>query len=267
MAIQINERDHLIFSLIEEHQVLLEKHISFFIACDTKPVLIRDRLRKLFYLDYLFCERHKDTLPWWTTPTKPLVYTLSPISRNVIGVGDTELDLNDNNVQRHLLEVANLRMLFLIDQNEGLISDFEWTTLNSRNGGSHHLDAKVSFVRNGVTHKIGIINHPAADKERLLNKMEAALSEADVEMVWVISRDDDHQEKLQECIAAAMGTGSALNRRIAFATHQELYKSGIVKTRWQGIEGRPANIFVESIQEAHEAKTCSFKLRTNIAMA
>jgi len=52
MAIQLNDRDHLIFNLIDEHQVLLEKHISWFISGEDKPVLIRDRLRKLFYLDY-----------------------------------------------------------------------------------------------------------------------------------------------------------------------------------------------------------------------
>jgi hypothetical protein len=267
MAIQLNERDHLIFKLIDEHQVLLEKHISFFISCDQKPVLIRDRLRKLFYLDYLFCERHRDTLPWWTTPTKPLVYTLSPLTRSIIGAAESDLDLNDTEVQRHLLEVANLRMLFLIDQNDGIISDFEWTTLSKRNGGSEHIDAKVSFVRNGMTHKIGIINHPSDDAEVLLNRLESALAEEDVETVWVVSRDEAHQERLQACVTAAIGTASSLNRRICFATHQELYKHGVVKTRWQNVEGRSANIFVESIQEAHEAKSCSFKLRPNIATA
>ena len=57
--------------------MLLEKHIAWFISCDEKPVLIRDRLRKLFYLDYLLCERHGGKLPWWTTPTKPLVHALA----------------------------------------------------------------------------------------------------------------------------------------------------------------------------------------------
>ena len=124
MAIQLNERDHLIFQLINEHQVLLEKHISWFISGDDKPVLIRDRLRKLFYLDYLLCHRHGTKLPWWTTPTKPLVYMLSPMSRSVSGLPEQEHDLFDANVQRHLLEVANLRMLYLVAVNEGHIRDF-----------------------------------------------------------------------------------------------------------------------------------------------
>jgi hypothetical protein len=34
MAIQLNDRDQLIFKLIDEHEVLLEKHISWFIAGD-----------------------------------------------------------------------------------------------------------------------------------------------------------------------------------------------------------------------------------------
>src|SRR6185437_6150778 len=80
MAIQLNERDYQIFKLLDEHQVLLEKHILWFVAADDKPVLIRDRLRKLFYLDYLICQRHDNKLPWWTTPTKPLVYMLAPLA-------------------------------------------------------------------------------------------------------------------------------------------------------------------------------------------
>src|SRR5438270_8227901 len=118
MAIQLSERDNLIFRFIDEHQVLLEKHIAWFISCDEKHVLIRDRLRKLVYLDYLLCERHGGKLPWWTTPTKPLVYMLSPMTRQLMRAADCEFDLAHAETQRHLLEVANLRMLFLVDQKE-----------------------------------------------------------------------------------------------------------------------------------------------------
>src|SRR5437868_13279347 len=150
MAIQLNERDELIFSLLEEHQVLLEKHISWFIATEQKPVLIRDRLRKLFYLDYVLCQRHRDTLPWWTTPTKPLVYTLSPMTRNMFGAGEMDLDINDHDTQRHLLEVANLRMLFHVAHTDAQIADFEWITC-SREAQTKNLDAKVTFSRHGIT--------------------------------------------------------------------------------------------------------------------
>src|SRR5271154_3585840 len=129
MAIQLNDRDELIFNLIEEHHVLLEKHIAWFISGEDKPVLIRDRLRKLFYLDYLLCHRHGTKLPWWTTPTKPLVYMLSPMTRSIVGCSASEIDLFDSDVQRHLLEIANLRMLHLMGVKDGQIKDFEWTTV------------------------------------------------------------------------------------------------------------------------------------------
>ncbi len=256
MAIQLNERDHLIFKYVEEHQVLLEKHIAWFISVDQKPVLIRDRLRKLFYLDYLLCQRHKNTLPWWTTPTKPLVYTLASLTRGLISAPETQLDLSDADVQRHLLEIANLRMLFMMDESENLIGELDWKTCRAHRGGVQHLDAKVSFERNGVAHRIGIVNHPASDADSLMNRLETALTDDDVDMVWIVSRDEDHQMKLQQCIAKAVGTESKLNQRLAFATHQELYKVGMVKTRWQTVDGHVASIFVESLQE-YESKGCT----------
>src|SRR5271155_3413159 len=128
MAIQLSERDMMIFKFIEEHHVLLEKHIAWFISCDEKPVLIRDRLRKLFYLDYLLCHRHATKLPWWTTPTKPLVYMLSPIARSVSGLDENNLDLMDALVQRHFLEVANLRMLYMVEEKNSRIKELKWTT-------------------------------------------------------------------------------------------------------------------------------------------
>jgi hypothetical protein len=253
MAIQLNERDHLIFKYVEEHQVLLEKHIAWFISVDQKPVLIRDRLRKLFYLDYLLCQRHKNTLPWWTTPTKPLVYTLAPMTRSLISAQETDLDLSDSEVQRHLLEVANLRMLFMMDESEALINTLDWRTCRTHRGGLKHVDAKVNFERNGVLHRVGIVNHPPADTNNLLNRLETALADEEIDIVWVVSRDEDHQLKLQNCITQAMGSDSKLNQRFAFATHQELYKLGMVKTRWQTVDQHAASIFVESIQE-YEAK-------------
>jgi len=188
-----------------------------------------------------------------------LVYTLSPMTRNITGAGESEIDLNDADVQRHFLEVANLRMLFLVDEKEGKITNFTWKTCED-NG----LNAKVSFVRNGVSHKVGIINHPTADAESLLTKLETALADEAVEMVWVVSRDEAHQQALQKCVAAHMGTGSAITRRIAFATHQEIYKAGIVKSKWQSAEMRQSAIFIDSIADT---KSCSFNLRPQIATA
>ena len=200
MAIQLNDRDHLIFKLIDEHQVLLEKHISWFISGDDKPVLIRDRLRKLFYLDYLLCHRHSTKLPWWTTPTKPLVYMLSQMTRNIAGCNATELDLFDAEVQRHLLEIANLRMLHLMDVRDGRVSDFEWSTYRAGEKDTA-LDAKVMFKCDGTEHRMGIVNHPAADGS-LLAKLESALKSESIQSVLIVNRDEGHQKALQAIVCS-----------------------------------------------------------------
>ena len=184
MAIQLNDRDHLIFKLIDEHQVLLEKHISWFISNNEKPVLIRDRLRKLFYLDYLLCHRHGSKLPWWTTPTKPLVYLLSPMARTCSGLPQAELDLFDTEVQRHWLEVANIRMIHLIAQKDGQISQFSWLTLKPDQSGKKTADAKVSFGSNGNLHKMAIVNHPAVSNV-LIEEWSIALKDKYVDKLLI----------------------------------------------------------------------------------
>ncbi len=226
MAIQLNDRDQLIFKLIDEHQVLLEKHISWFISGDDKPVLIRDRLRKLFYLDYLLCHRHGTKLPWWTTPTKPLVYLLSSMTRSISGLPEQEMDLFDSDVQRHLLEVANLRMLYLQGVKEGSVSQFQWTTIK---GANRRLDAKAVFRANDELHRVGLINHPALADE-LTNNVEAALKEEGIDKVLIICRDDAHQSQLQKKVATM---SAQTQKKVLFATHHELYKSGIANANWQ----------------------------------
>lgn len=245
MAIQLSERDNLIFKFVEEHQVLLEKHIAWFISCDDKPVLIRDRLRKLFYLDYLLCERHGGKLPWWTTPTKPLVYMLSPMSRQIMRADDNAIDLSDCDNQRHLLEIANLRMLFLVDQREALISDVSWSTRRKDKIAEASLDATISFKRNGVTHKTGIINHPILDKAEIVQAAEKAVAEGQCEMIWVVSRDEAHQSSMQQAFV-----NSSIASKVAFATHQELYKAGVVKAKWQSTEQQFASVMAESVVDA-----------------
>jgi len=245
MAIQLNDRDKLIFKLIDEHQVLLEKHISWFISGEDKPVLIRDRLRKLFYLDYLLCHRHGTKLPWWTTPTKPLVYMLSPMTRNLVGCENSEIDLFDSEVQRHLLEVANLRMLHLMGVKDNQISDFEWTTLGARTSVGMTMDAKVRFKCNATEHRLGILNHPAADTE-LIRKLEQGLQMEGINAILVVNRDEVHQKSLQ----ALNCSSPMLQRRCYFATHHELYKLGIAQTKWQGCDQKTANLFVTPTAES-----------------
>ncbi len=243
MAIQLNERDHLIFKLIDEHQVLLEKHISWFISGDDKPVLIRDRLRKLFYLDYLLCHRHATKLPWWTTPTKPLVYMLAPLTRSISGLKDEEIDLFDADVQRHLLEVANLRMMHLIGVKEGDISDFTWTTCKAGPDKAKYVDATVKFKAGGTTHNFGIVNHPAANAE-LISNIESAIK-AGADSVLIVARDEAHQAAVQSLL-----TSSSVSKKVFFSTHHELYKTGIVKSIWQTSDQRAADLFSSNVVAA-----------------
>lgn len=246
MAIQLNDRDHLIFKLIDEHEVLLEKHISWFITEDDKPVLIRDRLRKLFYLDYLLCHRHGTKLPWWTTPTKPLVYMLSPMAKSITGIGQDDKDRFDANWQRHHLEVANVRMLYLIAQNEGKVSNVRWTTCKSEEKKRFQLDAKISFTSNEIAYDIGIVNNPNCDQETL-NGLEKSITENGIEMLLVITRDDESQTELQSKVSRM--TDSVLAKHCFFATHQELYKKGMISAHWQNAECRPLTLFPKA-QEA-----------------
>jgi hypothetical protein len=241
MAIQLNDRDHLIFKLIDEHEVLLEKHISWFIAGEEKPVLIRDRLRKLFYLDYLLCHRHGSKLPWWTTPTKPLVYMLSPMTRGLSGFEDNQDELLSNEFQRHHLEVANLRMLYLVAQKDQQICDFTWKTMKAERITETGLDAKAVFNCGGSATKVGLVNNLlsgcAQDK---LSTLAGALTAENIDSILLISRDDQDRSALQKAI---IDFGGDLATRAFFATHQELYRDGIVGTRWQLANGESADLF------------------------
>ncbi len=245
MAIQLSERDMMIFKFIEEHQVLLEKHIAWFISCDEKPVLIRDRLRKLFYLDYLLCQRHAGKLPWWTTPTKPLVYMLSPMARGMVASSECEMDLSDTDVQRHLLEVANLRMIFLTDQKAGLITEFHWTTVPSVSSLAT-ICATVSFNRNGRVHRAAVINNFGIAADSAREAAEKAIADGSSDMIWIISSDEAQQETLQQALSS-----SNIANRIAFTTHQEIYKAGVVKAKWQSASKAYAPVIAESVVVAH----------------
>ncbi|MBP6747573.1 MAG: hypothetical protein WC028_19370 [Candidatus Obscuribacterales bacterium] len=245
MAIQLNDRDHLIFKLVDEHEVLLEKHISWFIAGEEKPVLIRDRLRKLFYLDYLLCHRHGSKLPWWTTPTKPLVYMLSSMARTISGAPEATDAMLDNEFQRHHLEVANLRMLYLVAQKDAQISQFQWTTCKQPKKSECGLDAMVTFKLNGAANgstKLGLVNNLALNSEAI-SKLTSAIDGEKLDSILLISRDDLAQKALQQLVVQA---GGELAKRTLFATHQELYKDGIVATRWQSATGQSASREMEA---------------------
>ncbi|MBS1990355.1 MAG: hypothetical protein JSS83_07545 [Cyanobacteria bacterium SZAS LIN-3] len=241
MAIQLNDRDHLIFKLIDEHEVLLEKHISWFIAGDDKPVLIRDRLRKLFYLDYLLCHRHGSKLPWWTTPTKPLVYMLSPMTRGLSGFADNQDELLSNDFQRHHLEVANLRMLYLVAQKDQQICDFAWKTIKAERHAETGLDAKATFNCGGSATRVGLVNNVQTESVKAkLDKLASSLATENIEAVLLISRDEQDKNALQK---AVLEFGGDLATKTFFATHQELYRDGIVGVGWVMADGQKAELF------------------------
>jgi len=243
MAIQLNERDYLIFNLIEEHKVLLEKHISWFIASEAKPVLIRDRLRKLFYLDYLLSQKHNAKLPWWTTPTKPLVYLLAPIAKGLIDskAKDNEepVDLFDEVVQRHYLEIANIRMLCLAAKGANEIESLHWTTCQSTAANKKTLDALITFRATGQLHKVGIINHPNCE-QYLADDLAESLRLGEIDSVAIVSRDETHQEAIHKLLGAHKDQLD-LNK-IFLVTHHELYKSGIAHAHWCTANRQPTHL-------------------------
>ncbi len=221
MAIQINDRDQLIFKLIDEHKVLLEKHISYFISQDdsVKPVLIRDRLRKLFYLDYLQCKRYDFKLSWWTTPTKPIMYMLSGISKEINGNVEVEFEEIDDKFQKHFLEIANLRMLHHIAQNNGKISHFKWQTLENKAKFTGNFDAIASFNQGNQTFTKAIINCLNVQDINLSN-IQDNLNEFKVDQVLMVFQSEEDLVEFQKIISQ----NSELAKICTLTTHQLVYK-------------------------------------------
>jgi hypothetical protein len=244
MAIQLNDRDLLIFKLISEHQVLLEKHIAWFISPEDKPVLIRDRLRKLFYLDYLLCERHNSKLPWWTTPTKPLVYMLSPMSRIISETAADSVDLFDCEIQRHFLEVANIRMVCLLAKRAGELEDLNWTTCRVDDSDKKRLDAVVTLATKEQVRKVGLINHPVCQKVEK-GDLEACFASGGIDVIGIVSRDENHQESMRRQLCQ-FGEDFDFTK-VLLVTHHNLYKSGITKASWNNAHHQAINLIDSSV--------------------
>ena len=172
---------------------------------------------------------------------------LSGISRSVAEVAEESLDLYDSEVQRHFLEVANLRMLGLIDQKDERLTNFKWTTVKTT-GEKKAVDANVSFSLNGKTHKVAIVNHAAATTDLNILIDDAITSGA--EHVLLVSRDDAHQEILQKIVAQS---GSVNVKRCLFATHHEIYREGLVVTHWMTADQKQASVFATPASEAAAA--------------
>jgi hypothetical protein len=243
MAIQLNERDYLIFKLLAEHKVLLEKHIAWFITHEDKPVLIRDRLRKLFYLDYVLCQRYDNKLPWWTTPTKPLVYMLAPLAKDMVGTKNGDNEALDGHQQQKYLEIANIRMIFLIAQTEGFLQNFRWTTCLPGENNTQLFDAAIAYSNQSVNHRLGLLSHPELSDE-FLSRIEQGLVSGNITNLMIISRDQTHQANLQKLLAD--DKSQAYANKIIFAVHQDLYKSGLDKVQWRNVADEQMNFFNQS---------------------
>lgn len=226
MAIQLNERDYLIFKLLAEHNILLEKHIAWFIAAEDKPVLIRDRLRKLFYLDYILCQRYDNKLPWWTTPTKPLIYMLAPLAKTITGSKTEESETMDSEQQQRCLEIANIRMIFLMAQNEGLLHDLQWKSCWQASDNSSLLDATISCSDAYSAHRIGLLGQPTISGD-LPARIGQELNKQNLSSVMIVTRDEEHQENLKKLWCDNKSQEST--DKVIFVVHQDLYKGGLGK--------------------------------------
>src|SRR5262249_37262655 len=149
-------------------------------------------------------------------------------TRTLIGARERERDLGHFEYQRHLLEVANIRMLFHRDERESRIAGVQWIMKRETSQPAATLDAKVSFLYRGTLRKIGIINLASRDLDGLIERLEAAIADEDVDFVFVITSDKTRLQAIQKHIAGALGDAPILKDRVALATHKQLYKLGIV---------------------------------------
>jgi hypothetical protein len=161
------------------------------------------------------------------------------MTRSVSGLAEEEIDLFDSEIQRHLLEVANIRMLFLVGVRDTQIREFQWTTNKMKKGETKSLDAKATFRCGESAHRVGIMNHPTIS-DTLIQSIESSLQETGVEKILIVSRDDAHQALLQKFLA---GASSMVRNRCLFATHHELYRSGILVSNWQSCEAVSSTAF------------------------
>jgi len=67
------------------------------------------------------------------------------MSRTVSGLDEEEIDLFDSDIQRHLLEVANIRMLFMVGVRDAQVREFQWTTCKIEKRRSQTTRRKSDF--------------------------------------------------------------------------------------------------------------------------
>ena len=221
MAIELNERDYLIFKRVEEHRALLEKHISWLICNDDHMAVIRNRLRKLYFCGYLLRDQHSEPLAWLETPSTAFVYRLSSAARSVSGCEQLDEDLLGSDEFAHYIELANLRTLFLREMKAHRISDCSWKTIERLD--APNIDATVSFNVCDKHYLFGVLNHPRLD-DSLCDKIQSFLNQQVNYKLLIVSSEESHQRALRKMINV-----SNLSGRCLLSTHRQLYKCGIVE--------------------------------------
>jgi len=136
--------------------------------------------------------------------------------------------LFDSDIQRHLLEVANIRMLFMVGVRDAQVREFQWTTCKLKKDEVKRLDAKATFRCGDSPHRVGIMNHPTIS-ESLIPSIESALQDTGVEKILIVSRDDAHQVQLQKFLAGASSmvrTDVCSQRTTNFTARVSLFPTG-----------------------------------------
>ena len=132
-------------------------------------------------------------------------------------------------------------MLYLVAQKDQQICEFTWKTIKAERHTESGLDAKATFNCGGTATRVGIVNNlQSTEATAKLTKLANSLSAENIESVLLISRDDQDKLAMQKTV---LEFGGELATKTVFATHQELYRDGIVGVGWVTANGQKAELF------------------------
>jgi hypothetical protein len=218
VSIELTPRDFSVFNYLNEHQVLLEPHISWFVLNGHRAVM-RDRLRKLYYLDYLDCWRAQYQMPWAARIAKPTVYSLTERSRQYLPENQASAQITCEKIEEHHLALANLRMLLLqAAQNQEIRCAWQ-----SRKTGTDLFGLDAVFALHSQDHQysFGVINQPR-DLSVLTARVRASLNSAKIDRFLIVTDEPAQTELIERHLS-----NDQLARNCIFATHKEIYKNGV----------------------------------------
>jgi hypothetical protein len=218
VSIELTPRDFSVFNYLNEHQVLLEPQISWFVLNGHRAVM-RDRLRKLYYLDYLHCWRAQYQMPWAARIAKPTVYSLTERSRQCLPDNQGSPQIICEKIEEHHLALANLRMLLLQAAQNNEIS-FVWQSQKAGND-LFGVDAVFALRLQDQQYSFGIINQPR-DLSDLKARVRASLYSAKIDRCLIVTNESAQRELVERHLSF-----DQLGRNCIFATHKEIYKNGL----------------------------------------